>query len=453
MRLVENDVFGSAIIIGAFSLVIILTEVWTRLHKPNPEITRKTIHICCGLGCLFFPFFVKSPVWVFVIACLFTAFFFLSEKTGTLKSLNSVNRKSRGSEYYPIAVFLVFYICQDKLWLYITSILILSVSDAAAAIIGSSYGKIHYKVGKEDVKSLEGSFFFWILTFMAIQIPLLLMTDLPRANCILCALLISFLLTGIEAVSIKGTDNIFVPLITCYGLLKITTKSTEEIAYQCISLFLIFLIIQFFVHKLKFMSIRESIVFIIFAYSTWSLGSIDWGIPIFTSFFLYCAIRRIIKYNNQYELDTNGLIRVIITPLIILLIANASNQYSFFYGAFLSATIVSCCCGLWIHTCFAIEMNSKKRLVYVSLTGLFASVAILVVTMMFQKNVPLHAFVWIPLISMIVMAGYDFIVGNKINLTGLHHATLTITPVSFLSSLLYLLIQYQGLIQTWNPKY
>ena len=453
MRLVENDLLGSLIIIGSFSLVIILVEVWARLSKPNPEITRKTIHLSGGLGCLFFPFFIESPIWVFILACLFSAFFFISGKTGTLKSLNSVSRKSRGSEYYPIAVFLVFYICQDKLWLYFTSILILSVSDAAAALIGSSYGKIHYKVGREDVKSLEGSFFFWILTFMTIQILLLLMTDIPRANCILCALLISFLLTGIEAVSIKGTDNIFVPLITCYGLLKITTKPIEEIAFQCASLFLVLLIIQFFVHKLKLMSIQESIIFIIFVYATWSLGSIDWGIPVFTSFFLYCAIRHFLKDNDQYELNTTGLIRIIITPLIILLIANASVQYSFFYGAFLSATIVCCCCALWIHTRFSIKLSPGKRCIGALSTGFFSSIIILAITVMFQKNIPLNAFIWIPLISMVVIAGYDGITGDKMNAPGLEQATLIIVPVSFLSSLIYLLLQYQGLILVWNPKY
>nr|WP_319396761.1 hypothetical protein [uncultured Desulfobacter sp.] len=453
MRVVENDLFGSLIIIGAFSLVIILVEVWARLSDPNPEITRKTVHLSGGLGCLFFPFFIESPIWVFVLACLFTAFFYISAKIGTLKSLNSVSRKSRGSEYYPIAVFVVFYICQDKLWLYFISILILSVSDAAAALIGSSYGKIHYKVGKDDVKSLEGSFFFWILTFMTIQILLLLMTDLPRINCILCALLISSLLTGIEAVSIKGTDNIFVPLITCYSLLKITTKPTEEIAFQCASLFVILLIIQFFVHKLKLMSIQESIIFIIFAYATWSLGSIDWGIPVFTSFFLYCAIRHFLKESDQYELSTTGLIRILITPLIILLIANASVQYSFFYGAFLTATIVCCCCALWIHTRFSIKLSPTKRCIGALSTGFFSSITVIAVTVMFQKNFPLNAFIWIPLISMGGIAGYDWVTPDKMNGPGLKHATLIMIPASFLSSLVYLLIQYQGLILVWHPKY
>ena len=78
MRLVQDDLLGSMIIIGSFSLVIILVEVWARLSKPNPEITRKTIHLSGGLGCLFFPFFIESPIWVFVLACLFSAFFFIS---------------------------------------------------------------------------------------------------------------------------------------------------------------------------------------------------------------------------------------------------------------------------------------------------------------------------------------------------------------------------------------
>lgn len=454
MKLVQNDITGASLLFVLFAIVIIITETWTRSRHPEPELSRKTVHFFCGIGCLFLPFFVSSPLTVLIMACVFSLFFAISEKSKLLQCLASVKRKGRGSEYYPFAVLMLFYICRERLWLYVTSILILSISDAAAAIIGSKYGKFYYKVGKEDIKSLEGSFFFWILTFQAIQIPLLLMTDLPRTSCILSALLISLLLTGIEAVSIKGTDNIFVPLLTCYGLLKITTKPVSEVAFQCVSLVCIFVLLQFVIHKLRILTIRDSIILVIFTYATWSLGSVDWSIPIFAAFFLYCAYRLFIKSDKDYQIDSASLIRVILTPLLILLAANATGKYVAFYGPYLSATIISCICGAWLYSLHTVPLKGHKRLLSVLLMGFSSSMIITGTTILFQKGFPKSAFLWITAISMAILAVYDLIIGDKFadsNKTG--SLTIAIIPFSFLSALIYFAVQYMGYINYWNPKY
>ena len=60
-----------------------------------------------------------------------------------------MGRKSRGAEYYPLSVFLVFVMTPGRPWLYLAAVLVLAVGDAFAALIGSRYGVIRYEVEDE----------------------------------------------------------------------------------------------------------------------------------------------------------------------------------------------------------------------------------------------------------------------------------------------------------------
>ena len=110
MRIVHNDVAGGLLILALFAAVIVIIEVWTRLRHPDPELSRKAVHILGGAGSLLFPFVVGSPVTVLVISAVFSGFFLITKKGDMLQSLGKVKRKSSGSEYYPVAVFMLFYI-------------------------------------------------------------------------------------------------------------------------------------------------------------------------------------------------------------------------------------------------------------------------------------------------------------------------------------------------------
>ena len=108
-------------------------------------------------------------------------------------------RRTRGSEYYPLSVCLLFFLTQEQPWLYVASMLVLAVADAGAALIGMRYGRIRYGV-EQETKSLEGSLAFMAIAFAAILIPMTVMTDLPLAVCLGSALLVALLVTGFEAV-------------------------------------------------------------------------------------------------------------------------------------------------------------------------------------------------------------------------------------------------------------
>lgn len=380
MRFIHNDWIGMLVLFCLFAAVITIVEIWTRRFKPPAELSRKAVHIFGGLGCLLFPFLIGSPWVVCFISLIFSLTFIIGQKSGWLQSLCSVDRKSKGSEYYPIAIIFIFFVSQQRLWLYFTSVLILTISDAAAALIGKKFGKIKYTVVNNEKKSLEGSAVFFLITWVMTTALLATLTPTPMLKSALCAFIVAILLTGIEAVSVGGTDNIFVPVLTCYILLKITTKPVGEVAFQCISMVGLFTFLLWLIHRLKIFTIRDSILFVMFTYAAWALGSHNWAMPIILTFIMYCLFRIFVKSPLKYYINTSSVLRTIIVPLGILIIANALSELKDFYGPFLTATIISFILGSWLYLVRNDFIKNRSRLnsilVFSSMTTLSAVIFI-----------------------------------------------------------------------------
>ena len=217
-----TDLRGAAIIGVLFAAVLVVAELWARRWNGKPEHTRKLVHLGGSAIGVFLPLLVESLVVAFVLTVGLSALFLATSKGKLLRSVGGVQRASRGSEYYPIAVFLLFLLSADDYWRYLASLLTLGVADAFAALVGSEYGRLRYSV-EEDTKSVEGSLVFLVVAYLAILLPMVLLTDLDRPTMVLGALLAALVVTGFEAVSLRGADNLFVPLAACVILGKITS--------------------------------------------------------------------------------------------------------------------------------------------------------------------------------------------------------------------------------------
>jgi phytol kinase len=141
--------------------------------------------------------------------------------------VSGVERVSLGEVYFPLAVGILFllYLHEDpdqsarRQVLYCVPLLLLTLADAVAALIGVNYGKWHYTTS-DGRKSTEGSLAFFICAFFCVYVPLLLATNTGRLETLLIALLIAWLATMFEAISWAGLDNLALPLIS-YLLLRI----------------------------------------------------------------------------------------------------------------------------------------------------------------------------------------------------------------------------------------
>jgi len=275
---------------------------------------------------------------VLALALPLTLLFVAGSRFGFLKSLHGVARRSRGAEYYPLSVFLAFLMTPGRPWLYLSAVLVLAVGDAFAALIGSRYGVVRYEV-EDEQKSLEGSLVFLVIAFLAIHLPTLLLTDLPRPVCVLAALLVAALVTGFEAISLEGADNLFVPLAVVVILGKITTKPLSEVVFQNLSLLAICLAVGLAVWRFRSFNVGGAITFILFAYGTWSLGSWIWALPVIVGFVGYLAAwLRFAPPGHASGVKVRTLARALLPPFTMLLLANSLQRDEMFFAPYLAAS-------------------------------------------------------------------------------------------------------------------
>lgn len=201
-------------------------------YQLGAETSRKIVHIGLGLVTLSFPWlYTKTwPIWLMCILSVGSLLILRHKKFkhNLGEALHGVERHSFGEICFPISVAVIFQFSHNTPTFYVISLLVLTLADAFAAIVGVRYGKSHYDAA-EGIKSFEGSFFFFITAFLCIQVPLLLLTHYNNPQIILVAFVIALIITLFEAVAWQGLDNLFIP-IGCYIILKnYLTYSTQTL--------------------------------------------------------------------------------------------------------------------------------------------------------------------------------------------------------------------------------
>lgn len=232
-----SDLIYGGIISAIFLVIFVIAEI-AHKHKVDVEITRKFVHFTGAFTTIFFPFILKSHWTVLVLAILFGGILFLTKKLGLLQSVHGVERKTEGAYYHPIAIYICFMYAQflNQPWFYVISVLILGISDASAALVGKNYGVSEFVVEQGSRKTFEGSFTFFLTTFLITHLILLLTTSVGRVESVLVALLIAIIMTIFESVSLKGADNLFIPIGTMFILSKNINPSTEVVVFHLVAL-------------------------------------------------------------------------------------------------------------------------------------------------------------------------------------------------------------------------
>ena len=205
--------------LDSFLVLFGMAELLYHYLKVPGETTRKIVHIGTGLITLSFPLFLSTHWSVLILTISFVVILALSDRLGILKSINAIDRFSRGSILYPIIIYVTYWtftLFDDVLFFYLP-ILILAICDPIAALTGRKWPKGPFKIWRET-KTLVGSGAFFLSCFM-----LTLFFTIPlRSNwleIIAVTFFISLFTTIAEAASQKGWDNLFIPLSVTITLL------------------------------------------------------------------------------------------------------------------------------------------------------------------------------------------------------------------------------------------
>jgi dolichol kinase len=253
-----------------FGLADLVYRRWRR-----PEWSRKFIHFWTGLTALAFPWLFAQVGTVLAMGGILALYLWMARRRGFLPSLFQVGRSSRGELYFLLAVAILFLLARDEPVFYVVSILTLVLCDSVAAILGEGYGRHRFQVA-EAHKSLEGSFAFLVSVFLVVHLPLLLWSDVDRANSVLVATQLALLVTSVEAISGRGTDNLLVPLGTYYLLLKMTPHSAATIGLQLCVQLAILIVVVLIALRTRFFSVSGAIAAQLVLYAAYSLGGPRW---------------------------------------------------------------------------------------------------------------------------------------------------------------------------------
>ncbi|GAB4453149.1 MAG: hypothetical protein OHK0029_05360 [Armatimonadaceae bacterium] len=285
-----------AAVLGA--LLLGLRSLRGRVH---PEIVRKLLHVGMGLVTLSFPWLFSAswPVWVLAAgASLLLLLLKRGNRAGgaagnALRAqlggvVDGVQRESLGEIYFPLAVAVLFFLTRGNPVAFIVPMLLLTLSDAVAALIGVRYGALRYTTD-EGQKSWEGSIAFFVTAFLSVHIPLLLFTDIGRAECLYIALILGLLVMLLEAVAWAGLDNLLVPLGGYMLLRSFWDLDAPSLGIR-LAITLGLVIFALWWRSRTTLNHGAVLGAVVFGFVAWSVGGWLWLLPPVTLFALYAVL-------------------------------------------------------------------------------------------------------------------------------------------------------------------
>lgn len=317
-----------SILLVVFLLVIalLIIKLLEKKFKLNGEVKRKLFHMSMGIVMLAFPYIFKSVISVGVLGVIALIVLLCLKHTKLKNSfgtiLYSVSRESLGEVFFVISVFSIFYLSKGDKLLYSIPILILTFADSTAALIGKNYAKKNLAEETEDAKSLEGSFMFFMVAFMATHVPILLFTNVGREESLIISAIIGFNVALIEMISHTGNDNLLIPLTTYAFLVTHIGMSVEVLREYLIILGAIFFIVTV-INRIETLSKLALVEVMVVGYLTISLYGFYAVIPplmLFLTCMNFPKLREKEK-SNLYDsriIETNVVIGIGICGLVAI---------------------------------------------------------------------------------------------------------------------------------------
>ena len=218
-----RNLFGLIVSFVFIGIVIVSAKLF---EKAGKEASRKYIHIVLSNWWIIAMVFFDSPYFAMILPIIFVFVNYASYKFNIIKSMerDENEKDGLGTVYYALTLLILSVLLFGPLKEYksvwgpiigLAGVAVMGYSDALAAIIGRSVKSPSYKIST-TTKTLAGSIAMGATTFIIIS-GFLAYLSIP--NWFFKAILIAVVDTILEAISIKGTDNLTVPLATVGMLL------------------------------------------------------------------------------------------------------------------------------------------------------------------------------------------------------------------------------------------
>lgn len=214
----EEDMKNVIGIVVSYLFIFCIMLIAKLFEKMGKETSRKFIHIMLSNWWFIAMYFFDHWAFAAFVPATFVLINFISYK----KNLIGVMERERSEEeglgtvYYAITLLVLAIItfAIQKPELGLIPVLIMGYGDGLAAVIGNTIKSKQYKVGKAT-KSVAGSVTMFLVSLV---ILLCCLGVLGISYWYIKAFVLAIILTILEGVAGKGTDNLLVPL-SCFIML------------------------------------------------------------------------------------------------------------------------------------------------------------------------------------------------------------------------------------------
>lgn len=329
-----NPVLGIVLFLVLFCGLFLCLRLLQKRHSLHPEVMRKFVHVGMGILCLSLPWVFNSIQPVFFLAivsllCLTVLRGLSDRETGLASVLHGVGRNSLGEIYFVVSVFLLFALSHHEPLLFCIPLLVLTWADAMAAIIGVRFGK-HAFSSRGDRKTAEGSLSFFLAAFLSITIPLALFSETRLIQAVTIGALLSLIVTLLEAIAIKGRDNLYLPF-GCYALLAIFLNDEPiELGLS----FMVLLILLGVVYLWRRRTTLDDAALMggaLAGYAAWAIGGWLWVLPPLILLIGHAVIFPVSCWRSRVKNDIHVAISITGAALFWLILKARFPAEQFFY--------------------------------------------------------------------------------------------------------------------------
>ena len=208
-----NIFFGFVVSIIYIVLIMVCGLVF---EKAGKEASRKFIHIMLSNWWIIAMVFFEGPIMAAILPAAFIIINYLSYKNNIIKVMErdegDENKDSLGTVYYAVSLFILALVTFGPLenpLIGLVGIATMGYGDGLAAVIGQAINSPRFQIFGAT-KSVAGSLTMYVVSLM-IMAGFLWYSG--AAYVAVKSLIAAAVLTGAEACSFKGTDNLTVPLL------------------------------------------------------------------------------------------------------------------------------------------------------------------------------------------------------------------------------------------------
>jgi len=189
-------------------LIFLISIVFKKYNENNKEIVRKIIHIGIGPLIPIAQFLKINQNSALIFTGIVSLMVFTNYNYKLFPTIEDVERKSYGTLFYCLSLFILIYLFWDKApYALISGFFIMTFGDGLAGLIGKSFDSKSWIFFKQK-KSLYGT-----ITMFFTSLIVVCSIGYSQQNSLnLNYFTIAFFATLLEQFSILGIDNFIVPI-------------------------------------------------------------------------------------------------------------------------------------------------------------------------------------------------------------------------------------------------